>query len=432
MPSIPGEWTCGNCHATKCWPVRTRCYRCGMARNGAPSHPIPGYPDPGRPPYPPPGWPREQNALGRSPLPGPTGIAPTISARKMSQAARKAANKAQPAQVSKLQALELLKDELDTAVVESLQARLSQPRVIPPKRPEDLLRSKKIEWEKTETQLAAASAKAEKLREQLVELDQSIIDLGERVSCLKTEWRELKDKLESDTSKKDDESGMDDSTPDEKEDGGEDADYFEPLRYKVRRKFKRAADAERLESETKAAYDAVNFQGLVSHLMTTTAPDKLPDLLQEMCSNVFARVAETAIAQSGGQVAEGKKAYESLLHNAKQNTFPCKVWTRSKGNASGVLGFRRMSEKIQRNPRFLMLLQDLEFHKGIVVLVLNVCFEFTKESVIRTQYGLLTGFSRQHGWTCLSAETRSCRVSQLQIAVSLVLLTSRVQVFRPG
>ena len=325
MPSIPGEWTCGFCHTTKCWPVRTRCYRCGTARNGAPAHPIPSYPDPGRPPYPPPGWPREQNALGRSPLPGPSGIAPTISARKMSQAARKAANKArEPAQVSKLQALELLKDELmqcglDTAVVESLQARLSQPRVIPPKRPEDLLRSKKIEWEKTETQLAAASVKAEKLREQLVELDQSILELGERVSCLKTEWRELKDKLESDTSKKDDESGMEDATPDEKEDGGEDADYFEPLRFKVRRKFKRAADVERLESETKAAYDAVNFQGFVSHLMTTTAPDKLPDLLQEMCSNVFARVAETAIAHSGGQVAEGKKAYESLLNNAKQN-----------------------------------------------------------------------------------------------------------------
>ena len=318
VPSIPGEWTCGNCGASKCWPVRTRCYRCGVARNGAPSHPYPGYPDPGRPPYPPPGWPREQQALGRSPLPGPTGIAPTISARKMSQAARKAANKAQPAQVSKLQALELLKDELDSAVVESLQARF-QPRVIPPKRPEDLLRTKKIEWEKTETQLAAASAKAEKLREQLVELDQSIIDLGERVSCLKTEWRELKDKLESDASKKDDESGMDDSTLDEKEGGGEDADYFEPLRYKVRRKFKRAADAERLEAETKAAYDAVNFQGLVNHLMTTTAPDKLPDLLQEMCTNMFARVAETAYVQSGGQTAEATKAYEALLTSAKNN-----------------------------------------------------------------------------------------------------------------
>ena len=124
----------------------------GRVRGGGPH----GWPNgvSGRPPYPPPGWPREQNALGRSPLPGPTGIAPTISARKMSQAARKAANKArEPAQVSKLQALELLKDELmqcgfDTAVVESLQARLSQPRVIPPKRPEDLLRAKKIEWEK--------------------------------------------------------------------------------------------------------------------------------------------------------------------------------------------------------------------------------------------------------------------------------------------
>ena len=91
---------------------------------------------------------------------------------------------------------------------------------------------------------------------------------------------------------------------------------FEPLRYKVRRKFKRAADAERLEAETKAAYDAVNFQGLVNHLMTTTAPDKLPDLLQEMCTNMFARVAETAYVQSGGQAGEATKAYESLLTNA--------------------------------------------------------------------------------------------------------------------
>ena len=29
---IPGQWQCGNCAATRCWPVRRNCYRCGAPR----------------------------------------------------------------------------------------------------------------------------------------------------------------------------------------------------------------------------------------------------------------------------------------------------------------------------------------------------------------------------------------------------------------
>ena len=33
---VPGQWTCSQCFAPRCWPVRKRCYRCGAARDDAP------------------------------------------------------------------------------------------------------------------------------------------------------------------------------------------------------------------------------------------------------------------------------------------------------------------------------------------------------------------------------------------------------------
>ena len=38
---IPGQWQCGNCSATRCWPVRRNCYRCGAPRPGNPPTPAP-------------------------------------------------------------------------------------------------------------------------------------------------------------------------------------------------------------------------------------------------------------------------------------------------------------------------------------------------------------------------------------------------------
>ena len=33
---VPGQWTCSQCYAPRCWPVRKRCYRCGAARDDLP------------------------------------------------------------------------------------------------------------------------------------------------------------------------------------------------------------------------------------------------------------------------------------------------------------------------------------------------------------------------------------------------------------
>ena len=39
--AVPGAWVCNVCHASGCWPTKTRCFRCGHARNtlvaGAPA-----------------------------------------------------------------------------------------------------------------------------------------------------------------------------------------------------------------------------------------------------------------------------------------------------------------------------------------------------------------------------------------------------------
>ena len=33
---LPGQWTCSQCFAPRCWPVRERCFRCGAAREDMP------------------------------------------------------------------------------------------------------------------------------------------------------------------------------------------------------------------------------------------------------------------------------------------------------------------------------------------------------------------------------------------------------------
>ena len=53
---IPGQWQCANCDATRCWPVRRNCYRCGAPRPETPPAPGP---------------------LGRDPPPGPSSVPPT-------------------------------------------------------------------------------------------------------------------------------------------------------------------------------------------------------------------------------------------------------------------------------------------------------------------------------------------------------------------
>ena len=67
---IPGQWQCGNCAATRCWPVRRNCYRCGAPRPETPPGPTPWNTGKSKR--------RHKGPLGRDSLPGPSNVPPTV------------------------------------------------------------------------------------------------------------------------------------------------------------------------------------------------------------------------------------------------------------------------------------------------------------------------------------------------------------------
>ena len=66
---IPGQWQCANCYATRCWPVRRNCYRCGAPRPDTSPTPAPWNTGRSRG--------RSKGPLGRDPPPGPSNVPPT-------------------------------------------------------------------------------------------------------------------------------------------------------------------------------------------------------------------------------------------------------------------------------------------------------------------------------------------------------------------
>ena len=67
--NVPGQWTCSNCQAERCWPVRVKCYRCGAPRS---ADPIPFTEKKGKGP---------RGPLGRAPPKGPSSVPPTTSSK---------------------------------------------------------------------------------------------------------------------------------------------------------------------------------------------------------------------------------------------------------------------------------------------------------------------------------------------------------------
>ena len=150
-----GQWTCTNlqCRVNRCWPTKSKCFRCGSPKGYGLTQ------DPGRPPYPPPGWQaREQHHLGR-PAQTSTGIAPTMS-KKAAKAERKEAAAAaasgfpHPCPSYQVRALELLKGGLDGELFFGASNSAPKPKVVPPKKKEDALLRKRIEKDKAKDQQA--------------------------------------------------------------------------------------------------------------------------------------------------------------------------------------------------------------------------------------------------------------------------------------
>ena len=189
-----GQWTCTNpqCRANRCWPTKSKCFRCGAPKGYGLTQ------DPGRPPYPPPGWqPREQHHPGR-PVQASPGIAPTMSKKAVKAARREAAATATsgfppPVPLTKVQALELLKGDLDGELFLELQTRLAQPKVVPPKKKEDALLRKRIEKDKAKNQQAKLEQRVYNLRNDLALAESQAEENRQRVLVLQSEWQALYD-----------------------------------------------------------------------------------------------------------------------------------------------------------------------------------------------------------------------------------------------
>ena len=67
--NVSGQWTCSNCFAERCWPVRTKCYWCG------------GPPTADSAPWNDNKWKGPKGPLGRAPPKGPSSVPPTTSTR---------------------------------------------------------------------------------------------------------------------------------------------------------------------------------------------------------------------------------------------------------------------------------------------------------------------------------------------------------------
>ena len=196
-----GQWTCTNpqCRANRCWPTKSKCFRCGAPKGYGLTQ------DPGRPPYPPPGWqPREQHHPGR-PVQVSPGIAPTKKAAKSARreaAATAASGFLTPVPLTKVQALELLKGDLDGELFLELQTRLAKPKVVSPKKKEDAPLRKRIEKDKAKDLQARLEQRLSNLRGELASVEAQHEEQRQRVLVLQSEWQALYDQAGEETDDK--------------------------------------------------------------------------------------------------------------------------------------------------------------------------------------------------------------------------------------
>ena len=127
---------------------------------------------------------------------------PTTS-KKASQAARKAAAATlgfpTPVPLSKVQALELLKGDLDRELYLELQSRLATPKVVLPKKKEDALLRKRIEKDKAKELQARLEQRLSNLKGELASVEAQAEENRQRVLVLQSEWQALYDKTGEDT-----------------------------------------------------------------------------------------------------------------------------------------------------------------------------------------------------------------------------------------
>ena len=124
------------------------------------------------------------------------GIAPTMSKKAAKAARREAAATAAsgfptPVPLTKVQALELLKGDLDGELF--LETRLAKPEVVPPEKKEDALLRKRIEKDKAKDLQARLEQRLSNLRGELASVEAQHEEQRQRVLVLQSEWQALYD-----------------------------------------------------------------------------------------------------------------------------------------------------------------------------------------------------------------------------------------------
>ena len=128
------------------------------------------------------------------------GIAPTMSKKAAKAARREAAATAAsgfptPVPLTKVQALELLKGDLDGELFLELQTRLAKPKV-------DALLWKRIEKDKAKDLQARLEQRLSNLRGELASVEAQAEEQRQRVLVLQSEWQALYDQAGEETDEK--------------------------------------------------------------------------------------------------------------------------------------------------------------------------------------------------------------------------------------
>ena len=313
-----GQWTCTNpqCRANRCWPTKSKCFRCGAPKGYGLTQ------DPGRPPYPPPGWqPREQHHPGR-PVQVSPGIAPTMSKKAAKAARREAAATAAsgfptPVPLTKVQALELLKGDLDGELFLELQTRLAKPKVVPPKKKEDALLRKRIEKDKAKDLQARLEQRLSNLRGELASVE---AQHEEQQLVLQSEWQalydqageETDDKVEEQLSQGNPESDGMEATDEEKIPLGDSDGFLWHGRKKQRREAAQGDQDGKGQEDvlnpppppqaTSDIMDRVNPVQLCHHLLDRVPLEQFEGTVQDLANSLLQALAEKT-HERGGEAA---------------------------------------------------------------------------------------------------------------------------------
>ena len=247
------------------------------------------------------------------------GIAPTMSKKAAKAARREAAATAAsgfpaPVPLTKEQALELLKRDLDGELFLGLQTRLAKPKVVLPKKKEDALLRKRIEKDKAKDLQARLEQRLRNLRGELASVEAQHEEQKQRVLVLQSEWQalddqageETDDKVEEQLSQGNPESDGMEATDEEKIPLGDSDGFLTVLSRHGRKKQRREAAQRDQDGKgqedvlnpppppqaTSDIMDRVNPVQLCHHLLDRVPLEQFEGTVQDLANSLLQALAE--------------------------------------------------------------------------------------------------------------------------------------------